>query len=89
MKNTIVFAKDITLHELEAKFNLSLNQNREFFPEWQSEALTISIEEGILLDLAKSAYLNLIKYSSMPENAVQLAVVSPLLHLSGLPRPLS
>ncbi len=87
MKNTIVFAKDITLHELEAKFNLSLNQNREFFPEWQSEALTISIEEGILLDLAKSAYLNLIKYSSMPENAVQLAVVSPLLHLSGLLLP--
>ncbi|MEY2975890.1 MAG: hypothetical protein RLZZ435_27, partial [Cyanobacteriota bacterium] len=84
MTNTIVSAKDITLYDLESKFNLSLNQDSDFFPEWQKDSLTIATEERILLDLAKSAYLNLIKYSSMPENAVKLTVISPLLHLAGL-----
>lgn len=87
MKNKIVSAKDVTLYDLESNFNLALNEDREFFPEWQKDSFTIPTEERMLLDLAKSAYLNLIKYASMPENAVQLAVVSPLLHLSGLLLP--
>ena len=87
MKNKIVSAKDVTLYDLESNFNLALNEDREFFPEWQKDSFAIPTEERMLLDLAKSAYLNLIKYSSMPENAVQLAVVSPLLHLSGLLLP--
>lgn len=87
MKNKIVSAKDVTLYDLESNFNLALNEDREFFPEWQKDSFAIPTEERMLLDLAKSAYLNLIKYASMPENAVQLAVVSPLLHLSGLLLP--
>lgn len=79
-----ISTKDITLYDLESNFNLSLNEESEFFPEWQKNTLTTSTEERMLLDLAKSAYLNLIKYSSMPENAVKLTVISPLLHLAGL-----
>ncbi|MCP4105026.1 MAG: restriction endonuclease subunit R, partial [Desulfobacteraceae bacterium] len=47
----------------------------------------INSEDKKFLDLAKSAYMNLIRYPSMPENAVKLTVLSPLLHLANLLLP--
>lgn len=84
MENNIIYAKDITLYELEKKFHLRLNENERFFPEWQSDSPVITAEEKIFLDLVRAGYMNLIKYPGMLENAVQLTVLSPLLHLANL-----
>ncbi len=79
----IIAAKDITLHDLEEKFAVRLSEERHFFQEWQSDRLDLAAEEKKFLDMARAAYMNLIKYSAMPENAVKLTVLSPLLHLAG------
>ena len=82
------FCKDVTLYDLEKKFNLRLNEDSQFFPEWQADSPEANAEDKKFLDLAKAAYMNLIKYPAMPENAVKLTVLSPLLHLSNLLLPL-
>lgn len=79
----IIAAKDITLHDLEEKFAVRLSEDRHFFQEWQSDQIDLAAEEKKFLDMARAAYMNLIKYSAMPENAVKLTVLSPLLHLAG------
>ncbi len=83
----IVYAKDVTLYDLEKRFDLHLDGDREFFPEWQTDSPETNSEDRKFLDLAKSAYMNLIRYPSMPENAVKLTVLSPLLHLANLLLP--
>ena len=35
MGNSIPAKDDITLYDLETKFNLQLTQESQFFPEWQ------------------------------------------------------
>ncbi len=83
----IVSAKDVTLYDLEKKFDLRLNEDRQFFPEWQADLPETNPEDRKFLDLAKSAYMNLIRYPSMPENAVKLTVLSPLLLMANLLLP--
>ena len=85
--NDTLSAKDVTLYDLEKRFALRLNENEQFFPEWQGDFPEINSEEKKFLDLAKSAYMNLIRYPTMPENAVKLTVLSPLLHLANLLLP--
>ncbi|QTA81159.1 Uncharacterized protein dnl_34900 [Desulfonema limicola] len=85
--NEIIYAKNITLYDLEQNFNLYLNEDSQFFKEWQTDSPEITNEEKKFLDMARSAYMNMIRYSSMPENAVKLTVLSPLLHLSNLLLP--
>jgi len=80
--DNIIAAKDVTLYELEKKFNLRLTENKQFFPEWQMASPEITTEEKHFLDLAKAGYMNLTKYPIMLENTVQLTVLSPLLHLA-------
>jgi hypothetical protein len=80
-------AKDITLYDLETKFNLQFTEDSPFFPEWQVDLPSVTTEEQMFLDIAKGGYINLIKYPSMLENAVQLTVLSPLLNLSNLLLP--
>ncbi len=85
--NDTIAAKDITLYDLENRFDLRLSELRQFFPEWQTDSLETTPEEKKFLDMAKAAYMNLIKYAAMPENAVKLTVLSPLLHLANLLLP--
>ncbi len=85
--NDTLSAKDVTLYDLEKRFDLRLNENEQFFPEWQTDSPEINSEDKKFLDLAKSAYMNLIRYPTMPENAVKLTVLSPLLHLANLLLP--
>ncbi|OQX26314.1 MAG: restriction endonuclease subunit R [Desulfobacteraceae bacterium IS3] len=87
MNSNTIIAKDITLNDLQKSFNLQFSEDRQFFPEWQKDSPEITSEEKKLLDLAKAGYMNLIRYPVMPENAVQLTVLSPLLHLAGLLLP--
>jgi hypothetical protein len=85
--SNIIAAKDITLYDLETQFKLRLNEEQQFFPEWQVQAPEITTEEKRMLDLAKAGYMNLTKYPVMLENTVQLTVLSPLLHLAKLLLP--
>ncbi len=85
--NDTISAKDVTLYDLEKKFDLRLIEDIQFFPEWQTEPSETATEEKKFLDMARAAYMNLIKYSAMPENAVKLTVLSPLLHLANLLLP--
>jgi hypothetical protein len=85
--NDTISAKDVTLYDLEKKFDLRLIEDIQFFPEWQTEPSETAAEEKKFLDMARAAYMNLIKYSAMPENAVKLTVLSPLLHLANLLLP--
>ena len=87
MSENTMLAKDVTLYDLEKEFNLILSEDKQFFQEWQSCTLEISDDEKKFLDMARAAYLNLTKYSTMPENAVKLTVLSPLLHLAKLLLP--
>ena len=82
--SNIIPAKDITLYDLEKRFNLRLTEDQQFFPEWQTEPPTSTTEEQKILDLAKAGYLNLTKYQVMLENTVQITVLSPLLLMANL-----
>jgi hypothetical protein len=84
MTDNTIYAKEITLHDLEKKFNLQLSEDNHFFPEWQTNLPEITEEEKHFLNLVRAGYMNLIKYPVMLENAVQLTVLSPLLHLANL-----
>ncbi len=83
----VIAAKDVTLHDLEQHFHLQFTEERGFFPEWQADFPGITEEEHHVLDEVKAAYMNLITYPVMLENAVQITVVSPLLHLARLLLP--
>lgn len=83
----IISAKDVTLHDLEEKFSLRCSEDEHFFSEWKTGSLDLNAEEKHFLDLARAAYWNLSKYAAMPENAVKLTVLSPLLHLADLLLP--
>jgi len=85
--NDTIPAKDVTLYDLEKRFDLRLSEDSQFFLEWQTDTSEIAAEEKKFLDMARAAYMNLIKFSSMPENAVKLTVLSPLLHLANLLLP--
>jgi hypothetical protein len=77
-----VSAKDVTLHDLEAKFHLQLVEDPQFFPEWQNNLSPINDGEKKLLDKLKAGYFNLIKYPPLLENTVQMTMLGPLLYLS-------
>lgn len=79
--------KDITLHGLRVKFNLSQTEDDQFFREWQDGLPPVSEEEMRSLNRVKSNYHNLIEYPPMLENAVKMVVISPLLDLSGFYQP--
>ncbi|MEM7536041.1 MAG: restriction endonuclease subunit R [Chloroflexota bacterium] len=77
-----IFAKDVTLYDLETHFNLSLNEHAQFFSEWQTDLPEINAVEQAFLDNVKTSYQHRTKYPATLANAVQITVVSPLLHLS-------
>jgi len=83
----VIAATNVTLHDLEQHFHLQFNEEQDFFSEWQTDLPAIIEEEHHVLDEVKAAYMNLIKYPVMLENAVQITVVSPLLHLAQLLLP--
>ncbi|OKH52205.1 type I restriction endonuclease subunit R [Calothrix sp. HK-06] len=77
-------ARDISLYELEEKFDLELITNPDFFPEWVENLPILTNEEKLALERIKSNYLNLTKRRSMSQEAVKMVVLSRLLDLAGL-----
>ncbi len=82
MAQTIA-ANKITLHDLEQRFKLQQTEDQSFFSEWQRELPKLTETEQQRLIRVEAIVANLEKRSVL-ENTVKLAVVSPLLDLSGL-----
>lgn len=75
-------AKDTTLYDLRTRFGLRLIEDDQFFREWQDNLTEINNSEKQLLDRVKTGYFNLISYPPLLENAIKMAVLSPLLYLA-------
>ncbi|MDM8564093.1 hypothetical protein QUF74_00395 [Candidatus Halobeggiatoa sp. HSG11] len=75
-------ATDISLHDLETKFGLQLEDNEQFFSEWQTELPKITDLDKQVINRIKESYFNLIKYPPLLEDTVKMAILGPLLHLT-------
>ncbi|HBL10674.1 MAG TPA: restriction endonuclease subunit R [Cyanobacteria bacterium UBA11162] len=78
-----IAAREITLYELEANFDIQLVEEDQFFREWQDNLPEITDAEKQRLDRVKASYTNLTKYPPLLENTVKMVVLSPLLDLAG------
>jgi len=76
-------AKDITLRDLVTQFGIQLVRDEQFFLEWQDNLPEITDSEKQLLDRVQAGYFNLLNYPPLLEDAIKLAVLSPLLYLAG------
>lgn len=81
-----IFAKDISLYELEEQFGLQFTDD-PCFTEWLSDSPTVTESDKQVLNRVRSNYLNLIKCRFLSEEAVKMVVLSPLLDLAGFYQP--
>lgn len=82
MTQTIA-ADTITLYDLEQQFQLRQSTDPSFFPEWQADLPALTEAEQQRLQRIQAIVANLERRSVL-ETTVKLAVVAPLLDLSGL-----
>lgn len=82
MTQTIA-ADKITLYDLEHRFKLQQSEDPSFFLEWQGDLPKLTETEQQRIMRVEAVVANL-EQRSVLENTVKLAVVSPLLDLSGL-----
>jgi len=78
-----IAADKVTLHDLEQRFQLQQTEDPSFFPEWQGDLPALTEAEQQRLARVRAVVANLERRSVL-ENTVKLAVVAPLLDLSGL-----
>ncbi len=76
-------ASQVNLRTLIDSFGLQHIEDPQFFSEWRQGQIEIADWEQQALDRIRAGYLNLIEYAPLPERAIQLSVVSPLLFLAG------
>jgi len=79
---TTLAAKNLSLYDLETRFNLALSEDEEFFLELKENLPEISPEEKRALDRVKRNYINTSKRRPMLEDLVKMVVLSPLLDLA-------
>ncbi|AFY41855.1 type I restriction endonuclease subunit R [Nostoc sp. PCC 7107] len=79
----IIAAEKMTLYDLEQRFKLQQTQDESFFSEWQESLPEPTDTEKQRLVRVEAIVANL-ERRSLLENTVKLAVVAPLLDLSGL-----
>lgn len=80
-----IFAKELSLYDLETQFALQLTDD-SCFTEWVSNVNVTEVEKQALSRI-RSNYLNLTRYRFMSEEAVKMVVLSPLLDLAGFYQP--
>ncbi len=78
--------EQITLYDLQQKFELQQVEDAEFFLEWHEDLPALTNEEQQRLNRVKAIYANLATRSVL-ENTVKMAIVSPLLDLAGFYLP--
>lgn len=76
-------ATKTTLYDLEKQFHLTQDTTESFFEEWQREFPPLTQSEQQRLSRIQTAVDNL-ERRSLLENTAKLAVLAPLLDLSGL-----
>ena len=76
-------AKDISIYELEEKFDLQLSTDTDFFTEWKENVPSLTDVEKQSLKRVQSNYFNLTRRRLISEEAVKMVVLSPLLDLAG------
>ncbi|EAW35708.1 type I restriction endonuclease [Lyngbya sp. PCC 8106] len=81
-KAPVIPASNLTLYDVETRFNLEFLQEDSFFLTWLDEIPELTPEEKQRLDRVKQQYLYLAK-REMLEEVVKIVVVSPLLDLAG------
>jgi predicted type IV restriction endonuclease len=79
----IIAADKITLYDLERRFQLQQTEDESFFWEWQGNLPALTDIEQQRLARVRATVANL-EQRSVLENTVKLAVVAPLMDLSGL-----
>ena len=77
-------AREINLRYLIDNFGLQRVRNSEFFKEWQENLPEVTDTENQLLDRVQDIYYNLVDSPPLLENAVKLAILSPILFIGGL-----
>ncbi|BAY84233.1 hypothetical protein NIES267_37290 [Calothrix parasitica NIES-267] len=80
-------AKDISIYELEEKFDLQLSTDTDFFTEWKEDVPSLTDVEKQSLKRVQSNYFNLTRRRLISEEAVKMVVLSPLLDLAGFYQP--
>jgi len=80
-------AKDISIYELEEKFDLQLSTYTDFFTEWKENLPSLTDVEKQSLKRVQSNYFNLTRRRLISEEAVKMVVLSPLLDLAGFYQP--
>ncbi len=78
-----IAADKITLYDLEKRFQLQQTEDQSFFLEWQENLPVLTEIEQQRLTRVEAIVANLERRSVL-ENTVKLAVVAPLIDLSGL-----
>ncbi len=78
----VLQARNVTLQDLIAQFNLTLVEDERFFFEWREGLPSLSDAEMQVLDKVKAGYSNLRTYPPILEKAVQFSVLSPMLFLA-------
>src|SRR5207237_823378 len=78
----IIQASELTLHEVEEKFNLHLVEDEQFFREWQDDLPEVTDAQKQWLDQVKADFLSLRAYP-LHEELVKMVVLAPLLSLAG------
>lgn len=81
-KTPVIPASNLTLYDVETRFNLEFLQEDSFFLTGLDEIPELTPEEKRRLDRVKQQYLYLAK-REMLEEVVKIVVVSPLLDLAG------
>jgi hypothetical protein len=76
-------ARNISLYDLESRFNLTAIEDPTFFLALQHELPEISESEQQTLSRIRKNFLNLNKRQPLLEDLVKMGVVSPLLDLAG------
>ncbi|NJN59361.1 MAG: restriction endonuclease subunit R [Leptolyngbyaceae cyanobacterium SL_5_9] len=77
---------NLSLYDVEAKFDLKETQDEAFFAEWYQDLLELTEAERQNLDQIKHSFLYLNK-SPLAEVAVKMVVLSPLLSMAGFYQP--
>lgn len=76
-------ASELSLCEVEEKFNLVQVTTQSFFPEWQFDLPELNEYEKECLDRSRNDFLSLMKYP-LHEEVVKLSILAPLLSLASL-----
>ncbi|MEM9009112.1 MAG: restriction endonuclease subunit R [Cyanobacteria bacterium P01_F01_bin.86] len=80
---SVIPATQVSIADLEDRFNLSEASEADFFPEWSTDREALTELEMQYLDRVKSHFKRLLKNPPLLENSVKMVVLSPLLDLAG------